>query len=149
MGGAGLTLPPGAKEAAPVMKFTLPTNRTFVRYGDCVSLFDQVGSHGFLNADGVIDDSLRIIVNSDGSVPDKFRDCVFTIMPSQQYAAQKAAAKRNDVPLADRDFGGLPLLSKGMRQGRGVARRESIESASSTSTYSGIRNNRLGWKLRM
>ena len=94
MGGAGLTLPPGAKEAAPIMKFTLPTNRTFVRYGDCVSLFDQVGSHGFLNADGVIDDSLRIIVNSDGSVPDKFRDCVFTIMPSQQYAAQKEFRKK-------------------------------------------------------
>jgi hypothetical protein len=76
------------------MKFTLPTTRTFVRYGDCVSLFDQMGSHGFLNADGVIDDSLRILVNTDGSVPDKFRDCVFSIMPSQQYAAQKEFRKK-------------------------------------------------------
>ena len=53
-----------------------------------------MGSHGFLNADGVIDDSLRIILNKDGSVPDKFRDCVFSIMPAQQYAAQKEFRKK-------------------------------------------------------
>ena len=75
-------------------KFELPTDKSFVRYGDLVSLYDQLGSCGFLNADGVIDDSLRIIKRQDGELPDKFRDCVFMIMPSQQYAAQKEFRKK-------------------------------------------------------
>lgn len=59
-----------------------------------MSLYDQLGSGGFLNADGVIDDSLRVIKRKDGELPDKFRDCVFQIMPSQQYAAQKEFRKK-------------------------------------------------------
>ena len=75
-------------------KFELPTDKTFVRYGDLVSLYDQLGSCGFLNADGVIDDSLRVLKRRNGELPDKFRDCVFQIMPSQQYAAQKEFRKK-------------------------------------------------------
>jgi hypothetical protein len=79
---------------AEAPKFEIPTTKTFVRYGDLISLFDQLGSNGFLNADGVIDDSLRIIKRKDGHLPDKFRDCIFKIMPSQQYAAQKEFKKK-------------------------------------------------------
>lgn len=81
-------------ETKPEPQFTIPIDKSFVRYGDLVSLFDQLGSTGFLNADGVIDDSLRIIRRENGALPDKFRDCIFKIMPSQQYAAQKEYRKK-------------------------------------------------------
>lgn len=82
----------GVADSSPM--FTLPTKRVFLRYGDCVTLFEKTASRGFLNADGVIDESLRIIKMRDGSVPDKIRDCVFKIMPSQQYSAQREFRKK-------------------------------------------------------
>ena len=65
----------------------------FIHYGDMVTLFNSE-SQGHLNADGVIDNSLRVLKQDHGDdvndqIPKKFRDCIFKIMPAQQYGARK------------------------------------------------------------
>ena len=65
----------------------------FIHYGDMVTLFNSE-SQGHLNADGVIDNSLRVLKQDHGDdvndqMPKKFRDCIFKIMPAQQYGARK------------------------------------------------------------
>ena len=49
----------------------------FVNYGDLITLTTMCGEkEGHLNADGVIDNSLRILVMEKKiSIPAKFRDC--------------------------------------------------------------------------
>ena len=64
-------------------------NSGFVYYGDLITLY-TTKHKGYLNADGVIDNSLRVLKNKNkGSTPQKYRDCIFQLMPSQQYGAKK------------------------------------------------------------
>ena len=64
-----------------VILYTLPPPNTnmsgFVNYGDLITLTTMCGEkEGHLNADGVIDNSLRILVMEKKiSIPAKFRDC--------------------------------------------------------------------------
>ena len=62
-------------------------NSGFVYYGDLITLY-TTKHKGYLNADGVIDNSLRVLENKE-STPQKYRDCIFQLMPSQQYGAKK------------------------------------------------------------
>jgi hypothetical protein len=82
--------------ALPKLQFAFPSEASFVCYGDHISLFcdDERQARGFLNADGVIDNSMRVIAEKSGALPNKFRDCIFRVMPSQQYGAAKEFKKK-------------------------------------------------------
>merc|ERR1711991_267277 len=64
--------------------------REFLSYGSTVSLLSEEGY--FIAADGIISQDVRgeySEINEPRHEPRAFRNCVFTIMPMQQYSAQK------------------------------------------------------------
>ena len=66
----------------------------YIRYGDIICLYTTSYNkhHGFLQADGIIEDSMRVVVPSEKpqglEFPSNIRKCLFQMMPMGQYAAQ-------------------------------------------------------------
>ena len=83
--------------ADPIPRVMAGASDVYIRYGDVICLHTQFfdgkkENYGFLAADGIIEDSLRVSVPSNNPsaihFPSNIRPCLFRIMPMDQFAAQ-------------------------------------------------------------
>ena len=79
---------------ADISKSANDSSDPYIRYGDviCLHTLSFTKMHGFLQADGIIEDSMRVLVPSvtvnSKEYPTNIRPCLFRVMPMGQYAAQ-------------------------------------------------------------